>query len=278
MFGKYGKVVDVYIAFKKTKRNTRFGFVRFIHIGDMDSFERRLKSILIGNERLVINRAKFTKGDNRGTRHSNFPPLSTGVTSRHRPPKQPGYSFKESVVGLNKPHPPQPISIAIKEDKSISSKDAAAQSLEENGVWLQQWFENIKMWDDDSLCVGHLTWLVIGVLPTLGRHIVSIKSISKLFGKTLEIGRMDFDSHILRPTKCLILTSSVNEDSMFEEEFVETTRVDRDGAASSECSSPRREEDDKAMSVHSPFFMHGVANSGTMGNEKELNEETIPDS
>nr|GEV12432.1 hypothetical protein [Tanacetum cinerariifolium] len=49
MFGRYGRVVDVYIAFKKTKKDTRFGFVRFINIGDINSFERRLKGILIGN-------------------------------------------------------------------------------------------------------------------------------------------------------------------------------------------------------------------------------------
>ena len=57
MFSRYGKMVDVYIAFKRTKRGTRFGFVRFVNIGGLESFERRLKGILLGNAKLVINRA-----------------------------------------------------------------------------------------------------------------------------------------------------------------------------------------------------------------------------
>ncbi|PWA84130.1 hypothetical protein CTI12_AA162940 [Artemisia annua] len=66
MFGRYGIVVDVYVAFKKTKLNSMFGFVRFINIGDLDSFENRLKGIMIGNTKVIINRAKFMKVGGRG--------------------------------------------------------------------------------------------------------------------------------------------------------------------------------------------------------------------
>nr|GEU48239.1 nucleotide-binding alpha-beta plait domain-containing protein [Tanacetum cinerariifolium] len=54
------------IAFKKTKRNTRFGFARFVNFGDINDFEDRLKGIMIGNTNLYINRAKFNKGEKRG--------------------------------------------------------------------------------------------------------------------------------------------------------------------------------------------------------------------
>ncbi|GJT46338.1 nucleotide-binding alpha-beta plait domain-containing protein [Tanacetum coccineum] len=55
MFNHYGKVVDVYIPFKRTKQDARFGFVRFSSIGDTGTFERKLKSITIGSTKLVIN-------------------------------------------------------------------------------------------------------------------------------------------------------------------------------------------------------------------------------
>ena len=71
-FGRYGNIMDVYITFKKTKKDSRFGCVRFINIGDFDSFERRWKETTIRDERLVINRAKFIKVDRKGVPISNF--------------------------------------------------------------------------------------------------------------------------------------------------------------------------------------------------------------
>ena len=48
MFSRYGNMVDVYIAFKRTKMGSRFGFVRFKNVGMVGEFEKRLKGILIG--------------------------------------------------------------------------------------------------------------------------------------------------------------------------------------------------------------------------------------
>nr|GEV14312.1 nucleotide-binding alpha-beta plait domain-containing protein [Tanacetum cinerariifolium] len=66
MFEKYGNLVDVYISFKRTKRDTRFGFVRFINTCDIEAFERRLKGTMTGDVR-IIDRAKFIKGENKGS-------------------------------------------------------------------------------------------------------------------------------------------------------------------------------------------------------------------
>ncbi|GKC50899.1 nucleotide-binding alpha-beta plait domain-containing protein [Tanacetum coccineum] len=78
MFSSYGKVIDVYVAFKRTKRDTRFGFVRFINIGDILSFESKLEGIMIGAEKLIINRAKFTKVGDKGVPVSEFPLFMSG--------------------------------------------------------------------------------------------------------------------------------------------------------------------------------------------------------
>ncbi|GJZ69624.1 nucleotide-binding alpha-beta plait domain-containing protein [Tanacetum coccineum] len=100
MFNRYGRVVDVYIAFKQTKRGTRFGLVRFINIGDVASFEGRLKGILIRNSKLVINRAKFIKVRDMGVPASDFPPFNPGkqhIPKASKPHANP--SFKEAVLG-----------------------------------------------------------------------------------------------------------------------------------------------------------------------------------
>ncbi|GJW13487.1 nucleotide-binding alpha-beta plait domain-containing protein [Tanacetum coccineum] len=79
MFNRYGKVADVYIAFKRTKKGTRFGFVRFKNVGDVVAFERRLKGILIGDARLFINRAKFFKDGERSFQSDQQPTKARGI-------------------------------------------------------------------------------------------------------------------------------------------------------------------------------------------------------
>ncbi|GJX21905.1 nucleotide-binding alpha-beta plait domain-containing protein [Tanacetum coccineum] len=99
MFSRYGKVVDGYIAFKKMKKDTRFGFVRFINFRHLETFERRLKEILIRESRLVINRAKFFKGGNVVLPPSDFPLLNSHKSKAGK--SHSSHSFKEiDLVGL----------------------------------------------------------------------------------------------------------------------------------------------------------------------------------
>nr|GEY97567.1 hypothetical protein [Tanacetum cinerariifolium] len=124
MFSRYGNVVDVYITFKKTKRDTRFGFVRFVNIGDISRFEARLKGIMIGNTSFIINRAKFIKGESKGLVSSDFPPIRPGLFIKPVSVNtNKGSSFKDAVtggkmiswaIGTNYIH--------VDEDKNIKSK------------------------------------------------------------------------------------------------------------------------------------------------------------
>nr|GEW22293.1 RNA-directed DNA polymerase, eukaryota, nucleotide-binding alpha-beta plait domain protein [Tanacetum cinerariifolium] len=108
MFEKYGNVVDVYISFKRTKRDTGFGFVRFINTCDIEAFERRLKGTMIGDVRIVIDRAKFIKGENKSVPPSHFSPVNPTTPTRAAPPKSFGNSvdnyendddFEEEFIG-----------------------------------------------------------------------------------------------------------------------------------------------------------------------------------
>nr|GEX81273.1 reverse transcriptase domain, reverse transcriptase zinc-binding domain protein [Tanacetum cinerariifolium] len=49
LFSKYETVVDVFLAAKRTKVGTRFGFVRFIKVGTILAFEQKLGEICIGS-------------------------------------------------------------------------------------------------------------------------------------------------------------------------------------------------------------------------------------
>nr|GEU44135.1 RNA-directed DNA polymerase, eukaryota [Tanacetum cinerariifolium] len=88
----------------------------FEKYGDLEDFERRLKGILIGDTRIVINRAKFIKLGDKDVPISHFPPINSASPYKFVPPKTFGNSFKEAVVGL------QPKTISIEEDMDIRSK------------------------------------------------------------------------------------------------------------------------------------------------------------
>ncbi|GKA30985.1 nucleotide-binding alpha-beta plait domain-containing protein [Tanacetum coccineum] len=193
MFDRYGSVMDVYIAFKKTKKGTRFGFVRFRNIVDLVAFEGRLKGIFIGGSRLIINRAKFFKDGDRSFPTSDFLPLNPFNRNKTRV-NTTGHkkSFMEAVRNQSGQQQPKQQCIKVSEDGHLrarleccwmgraknfqvlqnawdiisnnglvdcnvkyvgalsllfewNSKEAAIQSLEFNFVWLQQWFDDLKL-------------------------------------------------------------------------------------------------------------------------------------
>ncbi|GKD35517.1 nucleotide-binding alpha-beta plait domain-containing protein [Tanacetum coccineum] len=61
MFEKYGSLVDVYVATKRTKGGDRFGFARFKNVTDVQSFEHSLSGILIGSSWIQVNVARYNK-------------------------------------------------------------------------------------------------------------------------------------------------------------------------------------------------------------------------
>nr|GEV93966.1 hypothetical protein [Tanacetum cinerariifolium] len=58
---EYGRVIDVYIPNRRNKSGDRFGFVRFIHIKDVDRLVKNLCTLLMGRLRLHANVARFQR-------------------------------------------------------------------------------------------------------------------------------------------------------------------------------------------------------------------------
>lgn len=82
LFGAYGKVANTYIANKKDKGGSNFGFVKFMDVDDAKVLEESFKRIYLGNNILTINIARFQRRSpipspvNRsfGKHPSRFPP------------------------------------------------------------------------------------------------------------------------------------------------------------------------------------------------------------
>ncbi|KAD5961359.1 hypothetical protein E3N88_12832 [Mikania micrantha] len=60
-FQEFGEVVDAYVAMKKDKSGSYFGFVRFPPLENVKEMERRLNRVVIGNLKVSVNLAKFDK-------------------------------------------------------------------------------------------------------------------------------------------------------------------------------------------------------------------------
>ncbi|GKD93112.1 nucleotide-binding alpha-beta plait domain-containing protein [Tanacetum coccineum] len=120
MFSRYGSVVDVYIAFKRTKKGMRFNFMRFKNIVDTMALERRIKGILIDDFKLIINHAKVIKLGGVVVLISDFPPMKTGA--QHMPRRvirNFNRSFKEAVVGPSSKSQPSVLNVPIEEDSYL---------------------------------------------------------------------------------------------------------------------------------------------------------------
>nr|GEW80402.1 RNA-directed DNA polymerase, eukaryota [Tanacetum cinerariifolium] len=58
---EYGRVIDAYILNRRTKSSDSFGFVRFIHIKDVDRLVKNLCTLWMGRLRLHANVARFQR-------------------------------------------------------------------------------------------------------------------------------------------------------------------------------------------------------------------------
>ncbi|KAI3779443.1 hypothetical protein L2E82_09162 [Cichorium intybus] len=75
MLKNYGTLVDVYIAVKRTKTSSRFGFARFIRVANTQELVGRLNDIPCGNSRLRANLAKYER--------KKVPPSPRFADNRH---------------------------------------------------------------------------------------------------------------------------------------------------------------------------------------------------
>nr|GEZ91099.1 RNA-directed DNA polymerase, eukaryota [Tanacetum cinerariifolium] len=84
---EYGRAIDVYIPNRRTKSGDRFGFVRFIHIKDVDRLVKNLCTLWMGRLRLHANVARFQRPPLNKVQHvkgANVGQKSFGVSSNSK--------------------------------------------------------------------------------------------------------------------------------------------------------------------------------------------------
>ncbi|GKB00903.1 RNA-directed DNA polymerase, eukaryota, reverse transcriptase zinc-binding domain protein, partial [Tanacetum coccineum] len=69
-FQSFGRIVDTFIANKRSKLGKRFGFVRFLGVSNEDTFVKKISNIWIESYHVFVSVAKFQ-------RHSKSDPLPT---------------------------------------------------------------------------------------------------------------------------------------------------------------------------------------------------------
>ncbi|GKV49843.1 hypothetical protein SLEP1_g56570 [Rubroshorea leprosula] len=69
-FVKCGRAIQIFIAQKRDRWGCRFGFARFLDVGNLNSLEAKLNQIKFGDQPLHANLARFAKGDHKMERQS----------------------------------------------------------------------------------------------------------------------------------------------------------------------------------------------------------------
>ncbi|KAI3744324.1 hypothetical protein L1987_57403 [Smallanthus sonchifolius] len=107
-FQNYGRLVDIYVAAKKDKSGSFFGFVRFEDVDNKWELEKAMTEIHIDNARLSVNLAKFDrdgKPNNREVQRSRNGPDNCKYQPKKevKVPKDADYGvvewYDKSVIG-----------------------------------------------------------------------------------------------------------------------------------------------------------------------------------
>ncbi|PWA40166.1 hypothetical protein CTI12_AA569390 [Artemisia annua] len=97
MFEKYVNLMDVYVAKRRTLGGDRFGFARFKNVININALEKKLATIKIGFDNIVINVARYNKAGDVAMRANSISNNSISVTW-NAGTIQHGRSYKEAVA------------------------------------------------------------------------------------------------------------------------------------------------------------------------------------
>lgn len=93
-FARFGNVDEVVVPRKLDKWGRAFGFVRFRDVGVVEDMERKLGEVWVGDCRLMVNMAKFSKEEQQG----EVVPKQVGGSIGHV--VQQGRSFRNVLTNI----------------------------------------------------------------------------------------------------------------------------------------------------------------------------------
>ncbi|PNX70332.1 serine/arginine-rich splicing factor 2-like protein, partial [Trifolium pratense] len=96
VFGKYGRVGEVYVPNKVDKRGCRFGFVKFKEVRNVEELSKKLEDVWHGTYKLRVNLARFGRDGNKGSVKKKH---SVGAFVNIEATVNDGKSFKSALAG-----------------------------------------------------------------------------------------------------------------------------------------------------------------------------------
>ncbi|GJS26591.1 RNA-directed DNA polymerase, eukaryota [Tanacetum coccineum] len=97
----YGRLVDAYIANKRSIGGKRFGFIRFLGIKDESEFVRSLSNIWIGSFHLYVSVARYQRKNQTGTQPNHHAPVMNSNPKNYQNPND--VPSQTSIPPITKP-------------------------------------------------------------------------------------------------------------------------------------------------------------------------------
>ncbi|GKA86101.1 RNA-directed DNA polymerase, eukaryota [Tanacetum coccineum] len=108
----YGRLVDAFVANKRSKAGKRFGFIRYMGVTDPSSFVRSLSNSWVGNFHLYVSVARFQRPNPSKPNTNQFPRTSHPIPNPNfsKPNPNPNNSDQQSFASIvhGNPYPKPP--------------------------------------------------------------------------------------------------------------------------------------------------------------------------
>ncbi|PWA52820.1 RNA-directed DNA polymerase, eukaryota [Artemisia annua] len=193
VFAPYGRLVDAFIANKKSKLGKRFGFVRFMGISNGDDFVRSLSNIWIGNFHVFAAVARFQRQGRGETKMNQQVRLNqhTSIRSEH------GHSHNRNANVTDFPPMKQSyVSVVHGSEKTKGDSTSPVQSL--------------KLEEQDLIKIDETDKLVLAKLK-------DVDTLSNMYGLCRNEGYVDLKIHHVGGLWVWILFPSTKSCSSFKD-------------------------------------------------------------
>ncbi|GJW80214.1 RNA-directed DNA polymerase, eukaryota, reverse transcriptase zinc-binding domain protein [Tanacetum coccineum] len=192
-FQSFGRIVDAFIANKRSKTGKRFGFVRFLGVCNGEEFAKYMSSIWIGSYHVYVSIAKFQRTSKKEANSESY------VNVPHAPPLNcnkgpPLFSGRQSYASVA--------------NGGVASKGVSDNGIQDNGKCIQLCGSDLITVEDTSTVIlanvkeVHSISNTYGIcrnedIMSMGRACIATKMHSSIFESVaVVIHGKKFDVHV----------------------------------------------------------------------------------
>ncbi|KAJ0695183.1 putative RNA recognition motif domain, nucleotide-binding alpha-beta plait domain superfamily [Helianthus annuus] len=209
----YGAISASFVAKKRNKTGSRFGFMSFVNVLDKVELEKSLKGAKLGNVSLKINIAMFAV-ENTGnsvqqevSEGFNVDSVDSGSSGSGKSVVEPDRTLAfNDVIGFAVVGRTVDLEMLVDLDRmlkitkisylriqflgglsiliSFSEEESASKFLDSRGIW-GPWFSKLEAWKGQSLPLERVVWLKLHGIPLHLLDVEVLMQVGELFGKVL---------------------------------------------------------------------------------------------